>query len=73
MLVATADPEAVRPAGAEKPEQKSKPDVPPFEVTPTELEEPVETLTFSAEGASGGTDLVFRFENRAFTIALDRS
>lgn len=45
-------------------------DIGSFEVTPSELEEHVETLTFSFEASDGGGDLVFAFENRTFAIPI---
>lgn len=45
-------------------------DIGSFEVTPSELEEHVETLTFSFEASDGGGDLVFTFENRTFAIPI---
>lgn len=45
-------------------------DIGSFEVTPSELEEPVETLTFTFEAADGGGDLVFSFESRSFAIPV---
>lgn len=45
-------------------------DVGSFEVTPSELDEPVETLTFTFAPADGGGDLVFSFESRSFAIPV---
>ena len=45
-------------------------DIGSFEVTPSELEQPVETLTFSFEAADDGGDLVFSFETRTFAIPV---
>jgi len=47
-------------------------DIGSFEVTPAELEQHVETLTFSFEAADDGGDLVFSFETRTFTIPVRR-
>jgi len=47
-------------------------DIGSFEVGVAELEEPVETLTFSFRAAEGGGDLIFSFENRSFTIPVRR-
>jgi len=45
-------------------------DIGSFDVTPAELEDAAETLTFSSVAAEGGVDLVFSFENRTFTIPV---
>jgi len=45
-------------------------DVGSFEVTPSELEQHVETMTFSLEAAEEGIDLIFSFENRTFAIPV---